>query len=314
MLTAERQHVNFCLFLCIILIFSAFVYGQDHVIRVKTDLITIPVTVLDRDGRYVTNLKEENFQIIENGSEQQVAFFEPVDQPFTVFLLLDRSSSMTEHLAQLNNAANVFVNQLRPNDQVIVASFANDVAVLIKRASAGDVERDIKVQRRPGDSHTMLYDAVDFSLNKMKKIRGRKAIIVFSDGAGDGVFASFKGNLRKAEEGDSLIYTIQFDTFPRAISPQVSPKVFHQRINTANAYMKMLPTVTGGRSYRIDDISNLEATFNAIAQELRQQYRLGYYPEVPGTTGERREIKVKVNITGAAIRARDSYIVGANKK
>lgn len=302
----------FYLFVLIVL-FSGNNYAQDEIVKVDTDLVTVPITVLDRNGRYITDLKKGNFQIFDNGVEGKIDFFESVNEPITVLLLLDRSGSMTEHLLELTAAANAFVGQLRPNDQVMAATFANDVDVLMKFTKVNNMEKGIKIRRYSNDAYTRIYDGVDYALKKMKKIRGRKAIVVFSDGSGDGILASFKDNMRDAEEGEAMIYTVQFNTFPNVVPPYVSKKSFYEDINTANAYMKVLPVITGGRFYQIEDVSNLEETFKKVAEELGQQYRIGYYPKDTGKKGERRQIKVKVNIPNTAVRSRDSYIVGANK-
>lgn len=102
----------------------------------------------DRDGRYVTNLRKEDFRIFEDGMEKDVSLFESIDQPFTVLLLLDRSGLMTDYLLELANAVSAFVEQLRPEDQVIAASFADSVDVLVKSAKVKDLEKGINSQTR----------------------------------------------------------------------------------------------------------------------------------------------------------------------
>lgn len=313
-----RKHYNgiglgLFVLLCVFVTHPVNNYAQEDAIRVDTDLVTIPTSVLDRNGRYLTSLEQGSFQIFENGIEQDVVFFESVNKPFTVFLLLDRSNSMTELMAALGEAANAFVSQLRPDDQVIAASFANDVEVLTKVSKASSLGKGIRIRKHSGDTHTMLYDAVDYSLKKLKKIQGRKAVIIFSDGVGSGIFASFKKNLRDAEEAEAVIYTVQFNPFTEGPKYNSKEKYFGI-IDSANTYMRTLPAISGGRSFRIEEISSLERTFAEIAKELGQQYRLGYYPKETGKKGERRQIKVKVDVPGAVVRARSSYIVGANKK
>ena len=290
--------------------------SQDDIIRVDTNLITVPVSVLDRDGRYVTNLKKEDFQIFEDNIEQEVSFFEPVEQPFTVFLLLDRSGSMSKSMAQLTQAANAFVSQLRPEDRVIAATFGDNVDVLFKATKAKDLKRGFKLRQNRNDRYTMLFDAVDYALEKLKKVPGRKAIIVFSDGFGGGTFSSAKDNLREAEEGEALIYTVQFDTLALTLPSYVSKKTYSKSIEAANNYMRALPKITGGRDYQIEDIGDLEKTFRSIAEELGQQYSLGYYPKQPeaGQKRQVRKIKVKVNQPNLAVKARASYIVEPLKK
>jgi Ca-activated chloride channel family protein len=300
--------------LFISIIFSKTIYAQDEIIRIDTNLVTVPVTVLDREGRYVTNLKKEDFQIFEDGVEQQVALFEPIEQPFTVLLILDISGSMTNYIAELTQAANAFVRQLHPDDQVAAATFADNLYVLFKPIKVSNLRKNIKIQRRSGDRFTNLYDAVHDALKLTKKIRGRKAIVLFSDGAGDGTFASAKDNFRNAEESETLIYTIQFKYFQTVPHPDTNKKMFYKIIESNNNYMQGLAQISGGRPYQIEKIADLEKTFHSIAEELRQQYSLGYYPKQTSTDGERRQIKVRVNVPNVAVRARNSYIVDSSKK
>lgn len=302
------------LFLLVIFVGSSKnTYSQEEIININADLITVPVSVLDRNGRYLINLKKENFQVFENGVEQEIDFFESVSEPFTVFLLLDRSGSMSNRLEELADAASVFVNQLRLNDQVIAASFADDVDVLIKTVKLSDLKKGVKIRKYTDDRYTRLYDAVDYALEKMKKIQGRKALVVFSDGIGSGILSSFKENIRDAEEGKTLIYTVQFNTSPEIPPHYVNKKKFFEDIHKARTYMQQLAEVTGGRRYQIENLFSLEETFKTVAQELGQQYSLGYYPKETGRKGERRQIKVKVNVPDAAVRARSSYVVGDSK-
>lgn len=299
-------------YLFVITLFSNVNFAQDEVIKVDTNLITVPVTVTDRDGRYITNLKKDDFQIFDTGVEENVDFFRSVNEPITVLLLLDISGSMSYHLADLTTAATAFVNQLRPNDQVMATTFADDVYTVFNFTEVKHLEKGFKLKQRR-DSTTRLYDAVDYSLHKMKKIRGRKAIVVFSDGAGEALFASAKSNIKDAEEGEAIIYTVQFDTFSNTVSSNVSKKKLEAFIKVANTYMQTLAQITGGRRYQVEDISDLEKTFAQVANELSQQYSLGYYPKETGVKGERRQIKVRVNIPNAAVRARDIYVVGEQK-
>jgi hypothetical protein len=104
--------------------------GQDlDVVRIDTNLVTVPVSVVDRDGRYISDLQRQDFQIAEDGIEQEVAYFITVEKPFTVVLLLDTSASTWSKLDQIKDAAKVFVEQLRPDDQVMIISFGTGVKV-----------------------------------------------------------------------------------------------------------------------------------------------------------------------------------------
>jgi VWFA-related protein len=124
-----------------------------------------------------------------------------------------------------------------------------------------------------------------------------------------------KDNLRDAEEQDALIYTVQFSTYPTILPPQYGggKKQYYEGMETANLYMKHLAEKTGGRYYHIEDLSDLETTFRRIADELRRQYTLGYYPKGRLEAGQRREIKVKVDRPSLIVRARESYIVDKDR-
>ena len=165
---------------------------------------------------------------------------------------------------------------------------------------------------------TRLYEAVEFSLKYMKKIRGRKAIILFSDGLNSGglvsdfrSYTTARDNLRDAEENDALIYTIRFGSFPLNPPSYANKEYYYKRIEEIDQYMKDLALKTGGRPFQVEDIANLEETFKMVADELGKQYGLGYYPK-PLENGQKkqvRQIKVKVNKPNLAVRARSSYVI-----
>lgn len=281
--------------------------GQNEIIRVNTELVSVPVTVYDRQGRQLTDLRKEDFRVFEDGVEQELAIFNASEQPFTVFLLIDRSGSMANHRPQLTQSVNAFARQLRLDDSLIVATIADDIDLLLKKTKVKDLKKSIKLRQRPKDMWSYIYDGMDDAYEMIKKVPGRKAIILFSDGAGSGTYASIKGNLRKAEETEAAIYTVQFDTFS-----QIRPydlKSHNEMVERANGYMRDLPKLSGGRFYQLEAIVDLDKTFSLIADELRQQYSLGYYPKIEGKKGERRQIKVKAIRTDVAVKTKTSYLI-----
>src|SRR5689334_1063332 len=186
---------------------------SSDVIRVNTTLVTIPVSVMDRDGRYVPNLQKEEFRIWEDGVEQEVAFFQSVDKPFSVVLMLDTSPSTKFRLEDIQDAAISFVNQLRPDDRVMVVSF-NDKIQILSEFTTDRGKLNHAIQRaRTGDG-TRLYDAVDMVINQqLSRIQGRKAVVLFTDGVDTtSRTASFESNMMDAQELDALIYPVQYDT------------------------------------------------------------------------------------------------------
>lgn len=304
--------VTIALILLFFLAFSKISYAQDDVIRVDTNLVAIPVTVLDREGRFVSNLQKKDFQILENEVEQELAVFEPSEKPFTVLLLLDVSGSMKDFLGNLARAANAFVSKLRPDDELIVVAFSDQVNTLIEATKIRDLNGNIKLKQKFREETTIIYDAVNQALKKMKKIRGRKAIVLFSDGVGVGI-ATAKGTLRDAEEQEALIYTVKFGTHSNNPPSYVSKKYYFKRIEEIESYMRDLAQKTGGRNFQIENIADLEQTFGEVADELGRQYSLGYYPKTEGKKGDRRQIKVKVRQPNLVVRARESYVVKESK-
>src|SRR5437868_4012438 len=183
------------------------------VIRVNTTLITIPVSVTDRDGRYIPNLQKQDFRIWEDGVEQDVAFFQSVDKPFSVVLMLDTSPSTQFRLEDIQDAAISFVDQLRPDDKVMVVSFNDNIKVLCDLTTDREkIHRAIQ-RSRTGDG-TRLYDAVDMVINEqLSRIQGRKAIVLFTDGVDTtSKRASYESNITDAQELDALIYSVEYDT------------------------------------------------------------------------------------------------------
>jgi Ca-activated chloride channel homolog len=184
------------------------------VIAVDTRLVTIPVRVLDRKNRFIAGLLKENFSVFEDGVRQEIAYFTNESQPFTVALVLDMSYSATFKIEQIQSAALAFIAQLRPEDQVMVISFDQDVHMLCE-ATADRKRIYNAIMSTRIATGTSLYEAVDLTMNaRMRSIQGRKAIVLFTDGVDTTSRRSNDAeNLRDAMELDALIYTIRYDTY-----------------------------------------------------------------------------------------------------
>lgn len=322
---------------------------ENEVIKVETELVTMPVSVLDRDGRFVSGLQQRDFQIFENGVEQKVDYFQSTEQPFTVILLIDVSPSTQFRIEEIQNAAMIFVDQLRPSDRVMVIAFDQDVHVLSPATNNRYQLKDAIRQAQFGDG-TSLYEAVDYAINEqMRHIQGRKAVVLFTDGVDTtSRRASYQSTIAATEEVDSLFYTIRYDT-SRDMSggnsyPPSQPRrrgggrvtmadilgailtggnvnigsggtvggASSAEYETGRKYLEAIAQNSGGRKFEAQSIINVQAAFSGIAEELRRQYSLGYYPESVGKAGERKQIKVRVMRPGVVVRAKNSYIVGRN--
>jgi len=303
--------------------------GEGDVLRIDTNLVTVPVSVMDRQGKFISDLRREQFHVFENGVEQKIVHFEPTDNPFTVALLLDTSGSTFFHLWEIKEAAIAFAKQLRPQDRVLVVTFDRLVMLLTEATNDLNVVTEVIQRDAITGFSTRLYDAVDLVIKRrLNKIPGRKSIVLFTDGVDTSSYAaSFKSTLRAVDELDVLIYPVQYDTMdfinatldatalselnsrnrnlPRSKPVQRSESPEYK---LADQYLQQLADKTGARLYQANDRTQLAAAFSRIAGELRCQYSLGYYPPDTVQTDERREIKVKVDQPDVAIRARNSYV------
>lgn len=304
---------------------------EDEVVKVETNLVTIPVSVFDRNGLYIPNLRRTDFKIFEDGKEQEIAYFGTSEKPFTVVLLLDTSPSTEYKIDEIRQAAIAFVDQLKAQDSVMVIEFDANVHVLTE--ATNDRQRIYKaIGEADFGGGTSLYDAVDFSLRKrLSKIEGRKAIVLFTDGVDTtSSKAGYDSTIRDAEESDSLIFPIYYNTYFQnrtnggvMSSPFPFPGSGQRQVRgtrpqdyaLGRKYLDELAESTGGRVFRPEATAGgLTAAFEGIAEELRRQYSIGYYPSEEGRAGQRKNIKVRVNRPNLVIRSRDSYIVGSENK
>lgn len=304
--------------------------GED-VVKVETDLVTIPVSVFDRNGLYIPNLRQRDFKIFEDGKEQEIAYFGTADKPFTVVLLIDVSPSTAYKIDEIQRAAKAFVDQLTDQDSVMVIEFDSRVHVLTEPTH--DRQQIYKAIRKTGfGDGTSLYEAVRFAIRKrLDGIEGRKAIVLFTDGVDTtSRRATYDSTLDDAEESDSLIFPIYYNTFfDMQGGPMSSPfpniltfpqSQGGQRESAAayavgKKYLEDLANYTGGRLFRPEATpGGLTAAFEGIAEELRRQYNIGFIPKEQGKPGQRKQIRVRVNRPNVVVRSRDSYVVGAQQK
>ncbi|MBA2736670.1 MAG: VWA domain-containing protein [Pyrinomonadaceae bacterium] len=302
--------------------------NDEETIRVDTDLVIIPSQISDRSGKPVNDIAKEEFKIFENGIEQEIAYFSSEEQPFTVALVLDMSYSSVFKLPEIQAAALAFINQLHENDKVMVVSFDEKIRILCEATTNRKALR-LAVEGARIASGTSLYEAMDTVLNKkLRQISGRKAVILLSDGVDTSSQRQTPAAiLRDAAETEVLIYPIRYDTYDdvqksRKESAQIfydendrpytveTSRVKGERIEdyrNAKEFTEQIASQSGGKVYRVSRAANLNRAFSQIAEELRQVYNLGYYPNSERKNGVLFSIKVRVYRSDLIIRARNSY-------
>lgn len=311
-----------------------------EVIKVSTQLVSVPVRVMDKKGRFIAGLAKENFKVFENGTEQEIALFSNENEPFTVALVLDMSYSAKFKISEIQSAAIEFIDQLRPHDKVMVVSFDGEVHMLCE-ATSDRKEIYGAIRATKIGMGTSLYEAMDLVINnRLRQVEGRKAVILFSDGVDTtSRRASDLRNLHDATELDSLIYTIRYDTFADVQSmkngtgaqkptitfppsregvsfPFPLPKAGTSssqgttvaEYEKAAEYLEQLAMRTGGRTYDATTLGNLADAYSKIASELREFYSVGFYPDVELHDVRSSNVKIKVDKDGLVVRSRETFV------
>lgn len=303
--------------LCFVVVWAQEV-DPDDVIRVKTTLVNSPVLVIGRDGKFVPNLKREDFEVFENGVKQEIAYFAPVENPFTVAILIDTSRSALFDLQDIQEAAIAFVEKMRANDRALVVTFSNEVTVLAEPTSDQEALRTAIRSAKPG-GNTRVYEALKSVLGeRLARVEGRTALVLFTDGVdNDSRTATFESTLKQAAKSDTLIYPVQFSTYDyikaRSSSSEFKPPegsgFSEQDYQRADVFLHQLAETCGTGVYPAFDISDLERAIGSIVDELHNEYSIGYYPRTKGQPGETRTVEVRVNRPQLGVRARSGYVV-----
>ncbi|MFM8395942.1 MAG: VWA domain-containing protein [Acidobacteriota bacterium] len=327
---------------------------ESGTIKLDTSLVTIPVTVTDRQGRFVPDLRKQNFRLYEDNVEQQIDGFHPIDVPFNVVLMIDTSGSTRFRLEDIQEAAVSFVNQLKREDRVMVVSFATRHRIECEFTNDRDVLREAIYQTRTGGG-TRLYEAVDAVLELLESVEGRRAVVLFTDGVDTSSRrATAASTVERAEESGVLFYPLNYDTSENLRTPGRPrqypgvPPIYlpngtgwpfpggrgrrrwpladqgplnwngqwpgsgrlpgqNSEYNTAHQYLSDLAEYSGGRLSEAGSLASISTAFRMIAEELRQQYALSYYPTNTEQNGAWRQIRVRVDRSECVIRARKGY-------
>jgi Ca-activated chloride channel family protein len=271
---------------------------QPLTLEVDVDVVSVTAVVFDKGGRFVRGLGPKDVELLEDGVEQEVSYFREASSkgdpaarvPLSVALVLDTSGSMGHSLPFLQEAVLSFVYKLEDVDQTLVVSFNDTV-----KASAdftGDTDRlEGFVNGLQAWGGTSLYDAVHYSLERIKDRPGRKALVVFSDGVNTTGSMSERTAVDYARAVEATVYCIGFKGLAGS-----SPRGFLRKI--ANE--------TGGRFFAPDKVGELAKVFNEISEELENHYLLAYAPK-RAADGTWHRIELKVHRPGSEVRVRKGY-------
>lgn len=238
------------------------------ILSIKTELVTLPVTVVDSHGGFVTGLRRENFSVYDEGQAQPIQFFTSDDLPVTIGLVIDSSGSMRERREDVTAAATAFAGLSHPRDEFFTVNFNEAVWLGLPHPLAFTEDASqlrTVLAAAPAYGMTALHDAVDRALDHLRLgTRDRKALIVVSDGGDNASSHSFNEVLQHARVANATIYSVTLvDPDDREAKPRL---------------MKSLASETGGRAFsprRANDVMN---AFEQIARELRSGYTIGFSP------------------------------------
>ncbi len=274
-----------------------------QVFRSGIDVVNFGVTVLDRKGALVKDLKREDFEVIEDGQPQRVEYFAAGEDateapPLHLGLLFDTSGSMTDDVKFSRSAAIKFLRAVSSAVDVTLVDF--DTEVRVARYGPADFPRLIeRIRGRAPDGQTALYDAVGVYLNGAEDQDGRKILVLYTDGGDTSSSMTFNECLSLLRMSDVTLYAIGFQEH---LSSSVR--------GTQQMYLQQMAALTGGEAYFPFSLDELDKMYGKILDEIAARYSLGYLSSNQKTDGAWRTVQIRLkrpDLKGVRIRARDGY-------
>jgi Ca-activated chloride channel homolog len=280
--------------------------SSPYTMKKNVDMVRLPVSIVDKDGNFVPGLAEDNFRVLENNTPQKISEFTHADIPISVGLVIDNSGSMKSKRARVNAAAMTFVQTSNPQDQMFVVNF-NDEYYLDMDEDFTNDPKVLKAALERIDSRggTALYDAILGSINHLKKgAREKKVLLVVTDGVDNASAANhtLSYTVQKLEQSSVAIYAIGL--FTRDDDSR-------EEIRQGKNALLALTQSTGGEAYFPKTVDEANSICTRIAQDIRSQYMVGYYPSNETRDGAFRTIKVEITgVRGSGkltVRTRPGY-------
>ena len=272
--------------------------------RAGVELVSLNVTVVDPQGRFVTDLPKDEFGVFEDGVKQDITFFTRTNLPIQLSLLLDTSASMEDKLKTAQDAAVGFARRLRPQDVAQVVDFDSRVEVL-QNFTSSSAEIETAIRRTSAGGSTSLNNAVYIALKELRKMQvrsaeelRRQAIVLLSDGEDTSSLVPFDEVLDLAKRSQTAIYSI-------GLRARDSGQA--RGFQEAEYVLRQLAQETGGRAFFPDKIEDLAGVYGQISDELSSQYTMGYVSKNQRRDGAWRRVVVQVSRGGVTPRAKKGY-------
>lgn len=269
---------------------------DDNVVRIKTELVTVLVSVTDQKGNLVSNLTKDDFELSENNIAQEVFTVSKENTaPLRLVVLFDTSVSVKPKIKFQQQAATKFFRSvLRPVDQASLMSFNHDV--MVEKGFTSDIEALANATRSlKAKGGTALYDAIYLASQQLEKIQGRRVIVIISDGANVISKTTLDNALKTAEQVDAVIYGIYTAT-----------RLDEFGVVNGDRELEKICEKTGGEVFFPKDVNDLDESFNRLAAVVRAQYALTFYPSNE-QGGNYRALQVNVKKADLKVKARKGY-------
>lgn len=307
--------------------------ARDATFRSDTRTVAVYATVTGPDRRLVTSLPREAFTVLDNGRPQPISLFANDTQAITVVMMLDRSGSMRANFRLVEDAATQFVMAMLPGDKARIGSFSNRIQVDPRDFTSDRAEllRILKTELQP-EGPTPLWNAVSVGITALARQEGRRVILVFTDGVDrpeTAYSASLKDVMKRAEEEDVMVYAIGLASNGNRAGRRGGGGGGRGRrggfgggfggfgggrfavSDEPDEGLPKIAEATGGGYFALTSTADLAATFRRVADELHQQYAIGFTPE--RLDGKRHELELRVADKAMTVRARQSYVASPGR-
>jgi len=271
---------------------------EEPTFRADTRLVVLPVSVVNKDGKLVTDLPEKSFKVFENGVEQPIKIFRREDVPISLGIIVDNSGSMREKRQRVETASLDLVRASNPMDEVFIVNFNDDPFLDVPLT--GDIKKmEEGIARIDSRGGTAMRDAIDGAITYVKKEghRQKKVLLVITDGNDNASTVSLERLVNRAQQSEVLVYAIGL--------------LNEEERREARLAKRALDSIThdsGGLAFYPKGPSDVDAIALQVAHEIRNQYTIAYSPTVPQMDGSFRQIKVTVNSPGhPVVRTRTGY-------
>jgi Ca-activated chloride channel family protein len=281
-----------------------------QIFKAGTDVVSLNITVTEGE-KLVPGLEQARFAVYEDGVQQEIGYFSRTPQPIALSLLIDTSTSMEHKLAVAQEAAIGFARRLNPTDAAQIIDFDSRHEIL-QTFTADRALLEQAIRRTQVGGSTSLYNAIYVALSELKRVRAatpdqlrRQAIVVLSDGEDTSSLIAYEDVLESAKRSETAVY---------AIGLRSKDDRRQGEFNEAEFVLRTLSQETGGRVFFVTDVSQLPSVYQQIADELANQYSIGYSSKNLKRDGAWRAIVVKIDRPNTAARTKRGYFAPTVRK